>query len=259
MDCYDCQFCPIDKPFTCNSRSKFDRHVKRHRIKCKYCNKIFYRGDNIKNHKKYCHSNYLWMRPIYGYGPANIKFADKTWEAYEHSVIKTDIGLTDINYHVILKEYDDSDNQNMYTKLAFINKTLDNIITTFKPKMKWPNSKIQITFNGNPNTIGEPMATKVMTKKNFNLEYISERAETLLNSNQNFILSQDFTLNVKLINIKPDNGGSGINFKFYDTYQKALLTKQSVLTKYRGYDKLDKLCFARSIILAMAYIRMKKR
>ena len=119
-------------------------------------------------------------------------------------------------------------------------------------------SRIQLIFNGNPNNIGASMATKVMKKNEFTLDYISSRAETLLNSNENFILSSDFNLNVKISHVNTNNGGSASKFKMYDTYNEALKKKRSVLTSYRGHNSSDRLCFARSLILVMAYIRFKK-
>ena len=85
-----------------------------------------------------------------------------------------------------------------------------------------------------------------------------ERAESLLNSNESFVLTNDFHITVKLYKKKKLAGGALKRLAQFNNYEECLRKKKSVLMLATKKTDQKNLCFAKAVQLLLAHKRCRR-
>ena len=243
---YNCDFC---SNYGTDVLDLWRRHLKAHEFPCKHCTRVFYKLYNLKYHTQHVHKNQTWDRPVAGHRTTPT-FSTTYWDGTQIKYQETKVGLYEYNYLINFKGYTEQDNESLHTRMIFIQKVLDDIVSHFKNFLVSKKDKIQLIFNSKPNLLAVPFATKFCNKHTFTASYLKDRASTLLNSNQSFVLDGNFHLAVKLYTAKTIEGGASLK---NDEYFTALKKKRSVVF-LDNYKKGHYLCFAKSLVIGIAKI-----
>ena len=255
-----CQFnCGVCLNFKTNRADEWEYHIKKHKCRCSDCGKVFYKPQNLRNHINYVHKNETWVRPVYGTGEGenSAVFSTKYWEGTQIKLQETSLGLYEYNYLINFKHYTKKDNKDLHSRIIFVHKVLEDIVKHFKKLLVTKKDKIQLIFNSHPSILAAPFASKFCNRHTFTVKYLKERAATLLNSNQFFVLNENFHLTVKLYKSKIIKGGHPKHVSFFDDYHTALKQKRSVVYLNKRKNNSN-LCFAESLILGIAKINVNE-
>ena len=250
--------CDICSNFTTFSQEAWDAHVQTHLLRCRICEKIFYRRWNLTRHLRYVHGQEVWHPPTLGGGSADsgLNFESDLWEAELILHQDTRLGFHQYEYIIKLKKFTDEENNSLEDRIVYIQRIVTEIGDRCRELLTHPNDKIQLVFNSDPGLISAPFATRFCNRKEFTNKYLLDRANTLLNSNQNFVLSDAFHIGVKIYKEAEIAGGSVPRLSAFNNYEHCLLEKKSIIF-LRGGTK--NLCFSKSVQILLAQRRYKKK
>ena len=193
--------CDICANFTTFSQEAWGEHVQTHALKCRICERVFYRRYNLKEHLRYVHGEEVWRAPTLGRGGSadgNLNFQSDLWEAELILHQGTQFGFHQYEYIIKLKKFTDEENSSLEDRILYIQSIVTEIGDRCRELLTHPDDKIQLIFNSDPGLISAPFATRFCNRKEFTNKYLLDRANTLLNSNQNFVLTDAFHIGVKI-------------------------------------------------------------
>merc|ERR1712055_252440 len=168
----------------------------------------------------------------------------------------TRLGFHQYEYIIKLKKFTDEENSSLEDRILYIQRIVTEIGDRCRELLTHPDDKIQLVFSSDPGLISAPFATRFCNRKEFTNRYLLDRANTLLNSNQNFVLSDSFHIGVKIYKESEIVGGSVPRLSAFNNYDHCLLRKKSIVF-LRGGTK--NLCFSKSVQILLAQRRFKKK
>ena len=244
---FNCKICG-EKDFP--GIDEVNYHIRRnHRIPCLYCGLIFYRENNLKTHVKYVHEHVPWTPPQFGGGNRDVMHSDAQFDIIRRTEKRNQLGLRETGYSVRFKNVSTDANESLTTRMVYLKKTLQKIVSLFKAKMSEADTA-QLILYGNPEAIKSVFSTPFMRKSDFTYAYISNRVVEVLNSNEDFRINKEMLIDVKVIY---GSGGRGVSLKNSPNFLKLLFKKRSVL-RNKGKDGR---CFARALLYAFYHHKRK--
>ena len=195
------------------------------------------------------HEHVPWTPPQFGGGNRDVMHSDAQFDIIRRVDRRNQLGLRETGYSVRFKNVSTDANESLTTRMVYLKKTLQKIVSLFKAKMSEADTA-QLILYSNPEAIKSVFSTPFMRKSDFTYAYISNRVVEVLNSNEDFRINKEMLIDVKVIY---GSGGRGVSLKNSPNFLKLLFKKRSVL-RNKGKDGR---CFARALLYAINHHKRK--